>query len=1067
MMSDASGAEPAGGAGAAEADARGGATRLIASVVNNRVAAILLMVLVLGGGAFVTTGLDRQLLPNVDLKQVVVTVPYPGANLDEVDASITRRVEERLQGIEGARRVMARSVAGTSTVVVDVEPLAETAQVLEDVRAAVDRIESFPPPDAEQPQVVAGALKVPGLTLAVASESLAAEGLRLAAEGLRDALLMLPSVASAEIEWAAERQITIELSEEALREHGLTIAGVVSTVRNASADLTSGELRTEAGSLMLRVDERRHRGEEFEDIVLMARPNGAMVRLRDIATVRDAFGDIRPVSELDGAAALFLSARARGDASEIDLAAETRAFLASYEAPAGTTVSIWDDGSADLSARINALVNTGLLSLALVFIVLALAFDFRLAFWIALGLPTAFLGAMLLFPAFGLTINLATLFALILAIGIVVGDAVVVGENIARQREAGLAGATAAIAGARQVFWPLVVAVSTTMLGVLPLLFLDGLAGQLLNVAPALLLVLAVSLVHAFLILPSHLAHGRNWSRWPMSAIQSRLRVGIDDFRDRTAVPAIGTAVRHPVWSLATGLAIVAVSALAVGTGVVRLGGLGEFEVNTVEADITFPVGTPPAVAEAGARQLVRAADETNRALPGAPIEAVALVVGHRFPPLMDFTSDRDTYRSNVAAVRLRLTEESSRSVSAASVEAQWRSRIGDVAGAERLAFGTKLRGAGDDFRIALSHPDADTLRAAVDDLRASAREVPGTLAVRDSLSSGKRHFDIQITEVGEAAGLTPRLLAGALRNRFFGAEAQRIVRGRDEVRVMVRYPAERRADLAELVNERINLPGGRAIPLAVAANVIETQEFDAVVRVDGVQSAEVGGQVDATETTATAVMAGLEEGGIAQVLARYPGLSYTATGPTADIAGNFESLSFTVPLALLAMYLVLAVLLRSYGQPLIVLTAMPLAAAGAVLAHLVLGYAMNLASLLGIVAVLGLAINDTVLLMDRYSSIRANADIPAVAAVSGAVRQRFRPILMTTITTVVALLPVLYIESEAMQGTLVPFAVSVLGGLVASCAAVLFLVPAVMLVAEEIAERRGAEPAFAAGGAA
>ena len=1065
-MSDASGAEPAPGPGATETDAQGGAGRLIASVVNNRVAAILLMVLVLGGGVFATTGLDRQLLPNVDLKQVVVTVPYPGANLDEVDASITQRVEARVHGIAGVSRVTARSAANSSSVVVDVEPLGSTTQVLEDVRAAVDRIESFPPPDAEQPQVMAGALIVPTLTLAVTSESLSAEGLRLAAEDLLEALLMQPSVASAGIEWAAERQITIELSEEALREHDLTINDVVGKVRDASADLTSGELHTEAGSLLLRVDEQRHRGEEFEDILLMAKPSGAMLRLRDVATVRDAFGDIRPVSELDGLPALFLSVRPKGDVSEIDLAAEARAFLAGYEAPAGASVSIWDDGSADLSARINALVNTGLLSLALVFIVLALTFDFRMAFWIALALPTAFLGAMLLFPAFGLTINLATLFALILAIGIVVGDAVVVGENIARQRDV-LDRPAAAIEGARQVFWPLVVAVGTTMLGVLPLLFLDGLAGQLLNVAPALLLVLAVSLIHAFLILPSHLAHGHNWSRWPMSAIQRQLRVGIDDFRDRTAVPAIGTAVRHPVWSLAIGLAIVVLSALAVSTGVVRLGGLGEFEVNTVEADITFPVGTPPAVTEAGARQLARAAAETNRALPDEPIESIALVVGHRFPPLMNFTSDQDSYRSNVAAVRLQLKAESSRSVSAAAVEAGWRSRIGEVAGAERVAFGTKLRGAIDDFRIALSHPDADTLRNAVQDLRAQVQEVPGTLAVRDSLSSGKRHFDLEITDVGEAAGLTPRLLAGALRNRFFGAEAQRIVRGRDEVSVMVRYPAERRADLAELANERIPLSGGAGIPLTVAANVVEVQEFDAVVRIDGVRSAEVGGQVDPNTTTATTVMAQLEQGGIAQILARYPGLSYAATGPTADVAGNFESLGFTVPLALLAMYMVLAVLLRSYGQPLIVLTAMPLAAAGAVLAHLLLGYAMNLASLLGIVAVLGLAINDTVLLMDRYSSIRAGSDIPAVAAVSGAVRQRFRPILMTTITTVVALLPVLYIDSEAMQGTLVPFAVSVLGGLVASCAAVLFLVPAVMLVAEEIAERRGVEPAPAPGGAA
>lgn len=1063
MMSDASVAEAA---GAGKAGAHGSAGRMIASVVNNRVGPILLMVLLLGGGVFVTGGLDRQLLPHVDLKQVVATVSYPGANLDEVDESITRRIEERVQGIAGAKRVTGRSMAGRSTVIVDVEALAQTGQVLEDVRAAIDRIEAFPPPGAEQPHVAAGALKVPAVTLTVVSESLSAVRLRLAAEDLRERLLALPNVAGADIEWAPERQINIELSEEALREYDLTIAGVAARVRAASADLTSGELHTEAGSLVLRVDERKRRGEDFEDIVLLARPGGALVRLEDVATVWDAFDDTAPVSELGGVPALFVAARADASASEVDLAADVRALLADYEVPAAVSISMWDDGSVDLSARINALVNTGLFSLALVFVVLALTMEFRLAFWVALGLPTAFLGAMLLFPVFGLTVNLATLFALIVAIGIVVGDAVVVGESVASERESGVEGAAAAIAGAGRVFWPLVVAVATTMVGVLPLLFLDGLVGQLLNVAPAILLVLAVSLVHAFVILPAHLAYGRGSRAWPMAGVQERLRAGIDRFRDRIAVPAIGAAVRHPFRALLVGLGVVVVAALLVVTGVVRLAELGEFEVNAVEADITFPVGTPPALTEAGARQLAAAARQTNRDLPGEPIEAIGMVVGHRFAPLMQFTSEEPTYRSNVAAVRLRLKPESARSVSAAAIQGHWQSRVGDIPGVLRLAFGIKLAGAGDDFRIALSHDDADTLQQATRDLAAAAAAIPGTLAIRDSLASGKRHFDIEVSDVGEAAGLTPRRLATALRNRFFGAEVQRIQRGRDELKVMVRYPRERRLSLRELANERIGLARGADIPLAVAANIVETHEFDSVVRIDGIRSAEVGGQVDSRRTMSAAVTSELEQDALPEILARYPGLAYTRTGTAADVAGDYASLGFTVPLALLAMYMLLAVLFRSYGQPLIILTAMPLAASGAVFAHLVLGYGLNVASMLGIVAVLGLAINDTVLLMDRYASIRAQADIPAVAAVSGAVRQRFRPILMTTVTTVVALTPVLYIDSEAIQGTLVPFAVSVLGGLVASCAAVLFLVPAIMLVAEGIGERRGAAPGLAVGGA-
>ena len=1055
MMSDVSVADPAPAQDTPEPHAAGGGVgRMIASVVNNPVAAILLTVLLLGGGAFIATGIDRQLLPNVDLKQIVITVPYPGANLDEVDENVTRRIEGQVQGIAGTERVTARSVAGRATLIVEVASLAQTDEVLDDVRAAIDRLEAFPPRDAERPHVVAGTLSVPAVSLAVTSESLDADGLRLAAERLREDLLTLANVASVDIEWAAERQVTVELSEEALREHDLTIAGVASRLRRASADLTAGELATDAGGLVLRVDERRHRGEDYEDIVLLARPGGAIVRLGDVAIVRDAFADARPVSELDGVPALFVSARAGRGVSEIDLASEIRKLLADYEPTPGTAVAMWDDGSMDLSARVNAMVNTGLLSLALVFVVLALTLDFRLAFWITAGIPTAFLGAMLLFPALGLTINLATMFALIVAIGIVVGDAVVVGESVAREQEGGLTGAEAAIEGAGKVFWPLLVAVGTTMFGVLPLLFLDGLVGQFLNVAPALLLVLAVSLLHAFLILPSHLAHGRGWSRWPMSAVQRRFRTGIDDFRDGKAVPAIGAAIRHPFRSLLVALAVVAVAGLVVATDVVRLVDFGELEVNTIEADVTFPAGTPPARTEVGARQLVAAAEQTNRELPGEPIEAIAMVVGHGFAPLMEFQADQAAYRSNVAAVRLRLKAESARSVSAAAVESHWQRRVGEVIGAQRLAFGTRLTSSSD-FRVALSHPDADTLRAAVQDLRAAVAEVPGTHALADSLTGGKRHFDLSVSDVGEVAGLTPRRLAAGLRNRFHGAEVQRIQRGRDEIKVMVRYPTERRASFAELANERIDLPGGGAIPLGLAVNIDETEEFAAVMRIDGIRAAEVSGHVDSNVTSSTTLVSHLEEVALPEIIARYPGLTSAATGPAADAAEDFASLGFTVPLALLAMYMLLAVLFRSYGQPLIVLTAMPLAASGAVLAHLLLGYGMNLASLLGLVAVLGLAINDTVLLMDRYSAIRAQGDIPAVAAVSGAVRQRFRPILMTTVTTVVALLPVLYIGSEAMQGTLVPFAVSVLGGLIASCAAILFLVPAVMLVAERVDERR------------
>jgi multidrug efflux pump subunit AcrB len=466
-------------------------------------------------------------------------------------------------------------------------------------------------------------------------------------------------------------------------------------------------------------------------------------------------------------------------------------------------------------------------------------------------------------------------------------------------------------------------------------------------------------------------------------------------------------------------------------------------------------VGTPLEVTRVGVRQLEEAARRSNQQLGGSPIAAVATIIGHH-PPRGVFVADGGR-ATHLAAVTLQLREESQRTVSTDEVARAWRRNVGEVVGADRLTFSTADRygGNGYDLSVALVHPDGEVLARAAADLVAAIEAAPGVLDVFDSLTPGRRHFDLRLTPAGQAAGLTGGQLASQLRARFFGAEVQRIQRGRDEVKVMVRYPEDRRRSFAELADERIELPLGGDIPLGVAARVVETQELETLMRIDGIPAAEVGSFVDRAVITSRELRAHVVGSLLPELEKRYPGLGLAwARAGVDDDEQALAPLAYTLPVVLLVIYMIIAVQFRSYVQPLVVLTAMPLAAAGAVLTHLLLGYDMNLTSMFGVVAVLGVVINDTLLLMDRYNSLRAGSTLPAIAAIGGAVRERFRPIFLTTVTTVGGLLPVLYLKSEVTVTNYVPMVVSIIGGLAAGSAGILFVVPAILLLGEGVRER-------------
>ena len=1033
--------------GADGADGNGG-TGLIGYFARNNVAANVLMLLLLGGGLFAASRIAVERFPEYDPRTITVTVPYRGASPAEVAEDINRRVEESVSGIVGIERVLSVAEEGAGKVTLEMNTFADPVDTLNAVRTAVDRIENFPPLNAEQPEVLRTTVARQVLTLSVSASGLDEDRLRQDAEAVRTALLALPGVSVVSLQGVRDREISIEVSEEALRRHGLTINGVANTVRQSSFNLSGGQLRTDAGDVIIGTFAQETRAEEFKDIVVVARVDGSVVRLGDIATLRDDFVEENLINEVDGRANVFVRVDAAIGQSTQDVGNEVKRFLASYVPPPGTKLALWDDENRLIADRLSTIGRNVSIGVVLVFLALLVIFDLRLAFWIAMGIPIAFLGSIVFFDVAGMSINSLTMFAFFIAAGIVVDDAVVVGESIAKQRELGLRGTAAAIAGVRAVAAPVTFGALTTAVAFFALYPLDDAWGQLFAASSVVIaLVLAVSLVEVFCVLPAHLTGVRPWSLSPLADWQAKARTALDEFVSGKLVRAIAWAIRFPYLTLAGVLALVALAAVLVTTGLVRYTAFPETTgTDRLRATLVMPIGTRFEVTAATARHLVEAAKEADRKA-GGDVDSIAMLVGQQIQATSYEGVAKNRYGNHLAVIDVVLAPD--RSITAADFQRFWRHAAGHIHGARALFF--DFSGAGALFSSpvshALLHEDEDVLAQAMGDLSSAYASIDAMRDVQDSMVLGKRRYDIQLTEAGIAAGLTAAQVARQLHNAFFGVEAQRIQRGQDELRVVVRYPEERRRSVRDLLDERISTPTGR-VPLSTVARIEETRDYEQVTHIDRVRAATVTGWYDLDETGSLQMAAEVGKF-LPDLLERYPGLVVQEHGASRDATGMANTLAWSFPLALLVVYGLLASQLRSFVQPLLALATLPMVAVGAVFGHLVLGYDLTNPSIFGIVAATGVAVNDTLILLDRYNRIRAgDADLPAIAAIAAAARHRARAILLTTVTTSVGLLPLLYDKSE-VTAFMVPLVISLGAGLVFSSIGVLFLVPAALILTE------------------
>lgn len=1026
-------------------------TGLIAYFARNRVAANVLMLTLVLGGIVVATSLPIQTFPDANLRMVVVTVPSPGASPREVEEDINRRIEESVIGILGVTRVVGEATENLGVVKIEVDPFTNVNRVVNDVQSAVDRIENFPPASAEQPEVTLLQTSSEAIRLAVSSMLLSAEQLRRVAERLQDSLLVLPSVSNVKLVGQRNREISIELSEEELRRNNISLSEVARVIQTASLNVTMGEMRTESGGIVLQTIAKRRIGDEFKDIPLITRPDGTILRVGDVAQVNDGFVDQDLITEFDGNPAIWVAVDAVVGKSKHDVSNEVRNALRGYELPEGVALDVYSDQSAAISDVLQTVLRNILASIILVLACLVLVFDLRIAFWIAAGIPISFLGGFLFFGLADLSLNSITIFAMFMLVGIVVDDAVVVGENIAAELNKGKSPLEAAIAGARGVFGPITIGVLTTIVAFIPFLFFTTGQLQWLQVLPyVVMFVLLVSLVEAFLILPAHLAHGKPWSMSLLSDFQERVRQGLESVRERVVAPMVSWAVRHTFLTLTIGVVAILASLLLVSSGAVRIvlfdrGNATDYIV----ADIELPVGTPIATTRLVADQFVRAGHRINDQVEGTSVEHISIAVGDMTDRPSSASMPRSQHGSSthMASVRLHLNARPLRKASPDEIERAWRRSVGPVSKAEQLAF-RQIVGQ-PNVAYALVHDDAEVLRAAASELKEYLHTVDGLFQVADSLRLGKRHFEIEVNEVGAAAGITAGMVAAQLRAHYVGLEVQRIQRGREEVSVMVRYARDQRHSLDDFEDVRIHHPSGSNIPLTMIATLTENRDYASLTRVDGKQAALVSSFADTSIITpgkarnlvATNLLPDLRE--------RYPELEIEGDLGARAEQTLFETLAVLVPIALLVMYGLMAAFLRSYWKPLVAVLGIPVALSGALCFHVLLGWNFSAVSLFGVIGICGVIVNDALVLLHRYNLLRREqSNLPAIAAVAAASHHRFRAVLLTTLTTLLGLSPMLYERSDELL-FLIPLVVSMFGGLIFATVFVLLFLPALVMLVD------------------
>ena len=1023
----------------------------------NPVAANLLMAFIIVSGLIGMFNIRGETFPEIELDMVSIQVPYLGAAPEEVEEGVNIRIEEAIQGIDGIEQIISTASEGSGTVMVEVALGAETRRVLDDIKTNVDAIETFPE-QTEKPIITEVLARFRVVDIAVSGDT-DEFTLKTIAERVRDDLAALPGISLVEFASARPYEISIEVSEETLRRHGLTFDAVANAVRRSSLDLPGGSVRSESGEILLRTIGQAYRGAEFEQLVLMARPDGTRLQLGDVATVVDGFAETDQFGRFDGKPTILVSVFRSGDQSDMEIARAVEGYMAQAETgmPEGITLTVWMNQAEVLIDRLSLMLRNGVMGFALVFVMLALFLELRLAFWVSLGIPISFLGTLMLMPGLDITANVVTTFAFIMVLGIVVDDAIIVGENIHRHQQKNPNRLAAAISGAQEIATPVTFAVLTTVAAFSPLLFVPGMMGKMMIFVPLIVIpCLLFSLVECLQILPAHLAHLKPRRRGLWRWFQSHFAEGLERFIDRAYRPALAFALRWRYLSLAVGVSTLIVTGGMVAAGWLAFHFFPSPEASVISASITMPLGTAPAVTSEAVQRVEDGAERLRQeVLEQTGVDVVTHVyaavgeqpMGGEGPgPLQALGAPS---QAHLGQVMLELAPPDSRPLRAEELGNLWRDLTGPIPEASELTFVSSEQNVGSDVDVMLVGPDVDVMQAAADRLKQRLRSYEGVYDVTDSFLAGKDEIKLGITPAAESLGLTLQDLGRQVRQAFYGEETQRIQRGRDDIRVMVRYPADERRSLGDLEGMRIRTPDGGEVPFGHVAVVEPGQGFASIKRVDRNRAINVLASIDTTGTSAAAVNGDLAENVLPALLAEYPGVRYAFEGVEAEQRDALGGLQIGFTLAMFAIFALLAIPLKSYIQPLIIMSAIPFGFVGAIWGHILMGENISMMSTMGIVALSGVVVNDSLVLVD-FVNRRRRTGASLMEAVQEAGATRFRPILLTSLTTFAGLAPLLF-EQSTQADFLKPMAISLAFGVIFATFITLVLVPTSYMILEDI----------------
>jgi len=1034
------------------------------------VAANLLMIFILAAGVFSMSAVVVEVFPDFDLGAVQVRVEYPGASPEEVEEGIIQKIEERVESIEGVSQINSTASEGVGVVFIELNLGEDTPSRLDEIKAEVDRITSFPA-DAEKPEVTEVTSRSRVMEIAVHGTA-PERTLKEIANRIKDDLSTFPEISYVQTGGVRDYEISVDVSNDVLRSYGISLDDVAMAIRRASLDLPGGRVDTDSEEILVRVKGRNYDQADFAKIIVRGSRDGATLRLDQIATINDGFQDADLVTLYNDEPAAFVQVFRTSDEQVLEIVRVVEAYLEEEAVPSmpkGVEVSIWQNDAELLESRINLLRKNGIIGLILVLIALTLFLDLRLSSWVAVGIALSFIGTFAVMPWLDISINMMSLFGFILAIGIVVDDAIVVGENIYSEREKGSGPLEAAVKGTQRVAKPVVFAVLTTIAAFTPLLFVPGSIGKFLKFIPMIVIaVLVFSLIESLFILPHHLSHlpehGHmklpKWMHWVevvQEAVQSALRWFIDGPLDRTVRYA---TARYGV-VIATAVALILITAGIVAGRYISFSFLPRIEGDNVIAQVEMPQGTPAgrtrevasyieAVGRSVADSLVAEAGNDHQPL----VEAVYVSVGKY--PSADAGPGAGALptfvESNKAEINFRLLDAEQRDVMSSEFEKAWRASVGELPGTRSLTFSSQVINLGAPVQLEVSHPDTAVLFRAASEIEDELSRYAGVFDVRNDQDVGKREVELQLKPQARTLGVTLDDLARQVRAAFFGSEAVRVQRGREEVRVYVRLPKDERSSLADIQQYRIMTPSGAAIPLQELAEVSFGTAPSTIRRVDGRRIVTVTAEVDRSVITGSEVNAELTGTILPAAQERYPALRYGFGGEQREQSRALGGMIRGFILALFVMYTLLAIPFGSYIEPFIIMAAVPFGFIGAVFSHLVMGIDLGMLSMFGLVGLSGVVVNDSLVLLDFVNAEHREGK-PMDEAILSAAKIRFRPILLTTMTTFLGVFPMI-IERSVQAQFLVPMAVSLGLGVLFATFVIMVLVPALTMLQHDALRR-------------